>query len=303
MNGIIRQTWNYPAILLIVATLFWGGNAVVGRFLATDFSPVTISFIRILISVLIILPFIFNVLRKEWVQVKKHIPLIFWFALTGVIGYNFMSYWALSYTTAINVAILNSLSPVFIMFLLFIAKKEYPKRHIIVAGLISLLGVIWVMFDGSIARLMSIQWNLGDVIMLGGVLSWAIYSILLVRNKLNIHPLALFGYSSIFAVILLTPFTFYEWGRYGSIFTTATEVHWLGLVYLGMFPSIVSFLFWNRSVFLFGPSRCSVYMNLTPFFAAVLGVIMINEKLSVAQVIGGLLIFSGVFVATRSKNR
>jgi drug/metabolite transporter (DMT)-like permease len=94
----------------VIATLFWGGNAVVGRFLASDFSHVTISFIRIFLSVIIILPFIMEPLKKEYHQIKKNIGLFFWFTLTGVIDYNFMSYWALTYTTAINVAILNSLN-------------------------------------------------------------------------------------------------------------------------------------------------------------------------------------------------
>lgn len=299
--GVIRKSWNYPPVLLMTATFFWGGNAVVGRFLAPAYSPITISFIRIFLSVVIILPFIIEPLKKEWPQFKTHISLFFWFALTGVIGYNFMSYWALSYTTAINVAILNSLSPIFMMFLSFIIMKESPKRNVVLAVIISLLGVMWVMFDGSIIRLMSIQWNIGDVIMLGGVLSWAVYSILLVRNKVNIHPLALFGYSSIFAVVLLTPFTLYEWLRFDSVFSTATGTQWLGLLYLGIFPSIVSFIFWNRSVFLMGPSRCSVYMNLTAIFAAILGFVLINETLSFAQIIGGILISIGVFIATRFK--
>ncbi|GAE27602.1 permease of the drug/metabolite transporter [Halalkalibacter wakoensis JCM 9140] len=303
MNEIIRRSWNYPSILLITATLFWGGNAVVGRFLAPDLSPITISFIRILFSVAVILPFIFTPLKKEWQQVKKHIGLFFWFAVTGVIGYNIMSYWALSYTTAINVAILNSLSPVFMIFLSFIIMREYPKRNIILAVIFSLIGIVWVMFDGSITRLMQIEWNIGDVIMLGGVLSWAVYSILLVRKKLNIHPLALFGYSSIFAVILLAPFTLYEWIKYESVFSIATGTQWLALLYLGIFPSIISFVFWNRSVFLMGPAKCSVYMNLTAIFAAILGFIFINEALSFAQVIGGALIFSGVYIATRYKTR
>lgn len=301
MQGVIRKSWNYPSVLLITATFFWGGNAVVGRFLAPGFSPITISFIRIFFSVIIILPFIIEPLKKDWPQFKKHIGLFFWFALTGVIGYNFMSYWALAYTTAINVAILNSLSPIFMMFLSFIIMREYPKRNVVLAVIISLIGVMWVMFDGSITRLMSIQWNIGDVIMLGGVVSWAVYSILLVRNKVKIHPLALFGYSSIFAVTLLAPFTLYEWLRYDSVFSTATVTQWLGLLYLGIFPSIVSFIFWNRSVFLMGPSRCSVYMNLTAIFAAILGFILIHETLSFAQVIGGFLISIGVYIATRFK--
>ncbi|WP_017728757.1 DMT family transporter [Halalkalibacterium ligniniphilum] len=301
MGGVIRQTWNYPTILLTFATFFWGGNAVVGRYLAPEFSPVTISFLRILLSVLIILPFIFEPLKKEWGQVKKHLPLFFWFALTGVIGYNFMSYWALSYTSAINVAILNSLSPIFIMFLSFVIIKEVPKGRIIFAVIVSMLGVVWVMFDGSIVRLLAVQWNFGDVVMLGGVLSWAVYSILLMRKKLNVHPIALFGYSSIIAVFLLIPFTVYEWVKYENVFAVATHLHWAGLLYLGVFPSIFSFLFWNRSVYLIGASRCSVYMNLTPVFAAILGVFLINENLTFAQGIGGVLIFVGIFIATRFK--
>ncbi len=305
MNGVFQKAWNYPAILLIIGTFFWAGNAVVGRFLAADLSPVTISFVRIFISVVVILPFILKLLKKEWVQVKQHLSLFFWFALTGVIGYNFMSYWALTYTTAINVSILNSLSPIIMIFLSFIIMKEYPKRHVIVAVLLSLIGVIWVMFDGSITRLINIQWNIGDIIMLGGVLSWAVYSILLVRKKVNVHPVALFGYSSILALFILSPFALYEWVSYESVFTIATNVQWLSLLYLGIFPSIVSFLFWNRSVSLIGPSKCSIFLNLTPVFAVILGVLLIGETLSVAQATGGLLIFSAVYIANRfgkSKN-
>ena len=301
MRSIFKLGWNSPYFLLTMATLFWGGNAVAGRFLAPVIPPLTLSFIRLLLSSLFVLPFIYPILIKEWPAAKRNFGLVVLLALTGVIGFNLLTYFAAHYTAAVNIALLNSMNPLFMVLLAYFLIREKMTVRLLLSIMISLAGVLWVMTQGSVERLLALQFNYGDLLMLAAVLFWSIYSIYVKKLAGQVSSLALFGFSSILGTGITLPAAAVELSlsSLGPISFQAV----LAVLYVSIFPSICSFLSWNRAVELIGPSRSSVFSNFIPIWAAVLAFILIGESITGAHILGGLLVFAGIFLSrTKSGN-
>lgn len=297
---LLAKGWNQPYLLLILATLFWGGNAVVGRFLAGSLPPVTISALRLTISALVFTPFVIKLLRQDWEQAKRHWGGIVAAAITGVIGYNLLIYWALNYTTAINATLINSTSPLFIGLLAYLFLKERLTARHFLSILVSMVGIMWVASQGSLERLLNLDFNRGDLIMLVAVFSWAIYSVIIPKISHHFSPFSLFGYCLATAFLISVPAAIVEL-QFKTIQTFGFK-ELLAVLYLGIFPSLCSFIFWNRASTMVGPSKSSLFLNLTAVFAALLGFIILGERLTVAQVIGGFLVFLGVFISSSARS-
>lgn len=298
---MLQRLGNAPYILLVGAAFFWGGNAVAGKFLAGSLPPVTISFIRLSIGVLIMSPVIIRLLRRERAALRENFKLLFFLAVTGVIGFNLLIYWAVNYTTAINATLLNSTSPLFIFLLsaLLIGEKMELKYWVSMA--ISMIGVLIVITHGSIERMLALQFNIGDLIMVLAVISWALYSINIKKISGKLPSLAIFGFTLAIGFLLMVPAAAIEL----SMVPVATVglAEWSALLYIGIFPSICSFLLWNRGVAMIGPSKASLSLNLIPVFGTVFAFFVLGEVIAIPQIIGGCLVFIGVFITSFSKKK
>lgn len=292
---IRKHLWNSPYLLLIFATLFWGGNAVAAKLFASAVPPFTLSLIRLGLSTLIILPFIYRLLRVEWNIAKRQYKLILLLAVTGVVGFNLITYLAAHYTMAVNISLLNSSTPFFMVILSYCLMKEKLRGNLLLSILISFIGILWVMTQGSLEKLLELQFNIGDLMMLAAVLFWSIYSIYVKKTAGVLTPLSLFGYSSIFGVLLLIPASMIELSFHPIQHLGIEEL--IGFLYLGIFPSIGSFLFWNRAVILIGPSRASVFQNLIPVWGVLLSFLILSERITIAHLSGGIMVFAGVLLS------
>lgn len=218
-------------------------------------------------------------------------------SLSGVIGYNLFSYWALNYTSAVHVTLINSTSPVFMTILAYVSIKEKITRKLVISIIFSMGGVLWVMTQGDLVNLIYFDFNIGDFIMIVGVFFWAIYTIELRKFIGTMTAISTFGYSLIVALPILLPLTLIELWFVPIVDVSSIDI--TSLIYLGIFPSIFSFLMWNRAVSIVGPSKASIFINLTPVFGGVLSYFLLGEVLTLAHLIGALLVFSGVLVVTK----
>ncbi|MBT2640439.1 DMT family transporter [Bacillus sp. ISL-39] len=298
---MLQKLGKAPYLLLVIAALFWGGNAVAGKFLAGSLPPVTISFTRLGIGVLIMSPVIIRLFKNERASLREHFKLLLFLAVTGVIGFNLLIYWAVNYTTAINATLLNSTSPLFIFLLsaLLIGEKMELKYWISMA--ISMLGVLVVITHGSVERMLALQFNVGDLIMVLAVISWALYSIYIKKISGKLPSLAIFGFTLAIGFMLMIPAVAVELSIV-PVGTVGLE-EWTALFYIGIFPSICSFLLWNRGVAMIGPSKASISLNLIPVFGTLFAFFVLGEVISVPQIIGGCLVFTGVFITSFSKKK
>jgi drug/metabolite transporter (DMT)-like permease len=298
---MVQRLGNAPYLLLVGAAFFWGGNAVAGKFLAGSLPPVTISFIRLAIGVLIMSPVIIRLFKREMAALRENLKMLVFLAVTGVIGFNLLIYWAVNYTSAINATLLNSTSPLFIFLLsaLLIGEKMELKYWVSMA--ISFIGVLFVITHGSFERMIALQFNTGDLIMVLAVISWALYSIFIKKLSGKMPSLAIFGFTLAIGFVLMIPAVAVELAVEPVDALTLGE--WSALFYIGIFPSICSFLLWNRAVAMIGPSKASISLNLIPVFGAGAAFLVLGEVITLPQVIGGCLVFIGVFITSFTKKK
>lgn len=285
-----------PYILLIVATLFWGGNFVMGKGFSQTIPPFTLAFFRWLIAFLFLLPFGYKQLVSAKQLWKQDFWIILAMAFTGIASFNTLVYIAVHYTSSINAALINAPTPAMIMFLSFLFLKEKLSISHYFGIIISIFGVLWIISHGSIETIQSFNFNKGEMIMLIAIFMWAVYSVLVKKFGSRYPMYGLFLIKMIIGMIILAPFSLYE-------FMTNVPMVWntrsfIGLIYLGIAASVLAFLAWNKAVAELGPGKASPFLNLIPVFATFFAVIFLGEKLDKSQMIGGLVVILGVCITT-----
>ena len=287
-----------PQLLLVLATLLWGGNFVIGRAVAGDIPPITLAFLRWCVAFIVFLPIAYSRVKREWHMIKANWPAVIVMAITGVACFNTLVYIGVYYTTSINASLMNSSTPIIIYILSFIFLKERLSKFQLIGTALSLAGVVFILSKGSLETLLSFSFNKGDLIVLIAVFCWGVYSLLVKQYAGRLPGYSTFLVTIALGVIMLLPFTIYE------LMTTSVEIVWSpstigAIVYVGIIASIVAFLSWNNGVVALGANKASIYLNFIPLFAAIFAVLFLDEDLLIAQVIGGLAVICGVLLANK----
>lgn len=288
----------HPYLLLILATLFWAGNFVLGRAVHELIPPLALVFWRWAGAFVILLPFALKHIRKDWHLLRKHWLQLSIYALLGVSCFNTFIYLAVHSTTATNALLLNSTIPVVIVLLSVIfGRTKIPARQWIGMA-ISLAGVITIICKGSAGLLSTLSFNHGDLWVMLAVVSWALYTWLLRKRPAGLHPLSFLSAIIFLGLIPLAPLYAIELARgLKMVAGTATAA---SLVYVALFPSILSFVFWNQAVHETSPSRAGLFLHLMPVFGTLLAITFLGETLHTFHLAGILLIFFGIWLTTVS---
>jgi drug/metabolite transporter (DMT)-like permease len=291
-----RWLFRQPYLLLSLMALFWAFNIVLGRFVAGHVPPVALSFIRWAAAFLLVLPFAWPHLARDWPLIRKHFALMTMLSITGISAYNTMAYYGLQYTEAINGLLLQSTIPLFIALWSFALFGDRLTLAQAVGVAMSLTGVVVIICRGDLAVLLGIRFNRGDLWFLLGLLIFGAYSALLKRRP-PVHPLSFLSFTMGYGSLWLIPFFAAEAASgYRLSFDGITV---LTLAYVAIFPSVLSYLFFNRGVELVGPNRTAPFTHLTPLFGSVLAIALLGERLQLFHIIGYALVLGGITVATR----
>src|ERR1700754_1411039 len=185
------QNWlaNQPYILLSITALCWAGNAIVGRLAAGHIAPVTLSFLRWSFAFLIILPFAWKHLVRDWAAIRGRLGIMIVLSITGIGAFNTLQYWALEHTQALNTLLLQSAGPlvVAVWSLLLLGVRLTLAQA---AGvLLSLIGVLVILLHGDLGKLSSIEFNKGDIIFIVALIIFGFYSVMTLKRP-AIHPLS-----------------------------------------------------------------------------------------------------------------
>jgi drug/metabolite transporter (DMT)-like permease len=292
----IRWLNNQPYLLLSLTALFWAGNIVLARYVAGHIPPMTLSCVRWIGAFLMLLPFSWPHLRRDWPALRAHLPLMVMLSATGFAINNALSYWALQYTQAINALLIQSSGPLFVALwslLLFGVRLTWAQS----AGIaISLVGVLTILLRGDFAALASIGFNKGDVMFASAVLSFGLYSALMTLRPVT-HQLSLIAFTIGCGALLLMPFSIWEFSAglrmHFDALTMAT------LVYIVIFPSMLAYLFFNRGIALIGPNRAAPFFHLVPVFGSAMAILLLGEQPRLFHLVGYLLVLAGVVIASR----
>lgn len=291
------RTKNYmPYLIMILPPLFWAGNFIVGRAVSNQHAPLGLSFYRWFYATLIITPFALKSIWEQREIIKKFFWRITLLAILSISTFNSLAYISLQYTTATNALLLNSFIPIFILIIsaLFFSEKISNKQ---IAGVfISLSGVLAIISKLNTDTILALHVNRGDLWMLLAALDWAMYSILLKHLRpIELKPLAFLGIMMMIGTLVLYPvFLANPFGESDIIWNKDMV---MAIIYIAVFPSIVSYVAWNHGMHKLGASIGGQYIHLMPLFGAFMAVIFLKERIHLYHIVGACCIGSGLWLS------
>ena len=284
--------------MLVCATLFWAGNFMIGKFASlTNIPPMSLVFFRWMLVWFILLPFTLKEIIKYKGVILNNLPLLFFLALTSVGLFNSFTYLALVHTQVINASLFNTAIPGMIILLCFIFKIEKTNKFQIFGLILSVLGILSIITKLDLSILFSLDFNKGDLVMIGGVVTWGLYSSFLKKKKFDLPLLTLVQILCTFGLIFILPQFFYELAQ-GQIIKFDINLAYI-LIFLALFPSIGSYYCWAGAVSIIGANRAGIFLSLIPLFSTIMAILFFKEKFQFFHLIGAILIILGLFLSNR----
>ena len=283
--------------LMLVTSLLWGGNFVVAKTLVAHASPMTLTLVRWLIAVIVLLPFV-------WWKEKKLVPAnaalvpLFLMGITGVALFNIFQFLALERTTSTNAGLISTMNTMSIALFSFAFLKEKINGLQLLAMVLSLIGVVLVLSKGDWQLLWHFQLNTGDLWMVAAVCVWGLYSVCSKWAMQTTSPLMATLYAGLFGVLILVPFTITDF-----TFSEIDSSFILSLLYTGVISTVVCMVFWNIGVQQLGATTSGIFLNFNPIFTALLAFLFVGEQLSWLQGIGGIIVILGCYLFTHFKTK
>jgi drug/metabolite transporter (DMT)-like permease len=287
--------------LLVLTVFFWAGNWVIARAMQGHMSPIAMAFWRWLAAFALLLPFVVKPIVTEWRVIRRSWKIIALLGVIGVSGFNTLSYTGLKYTTATNGVLLNAVIPILVIAIGVAFLREPLGSRQATGVVISFAGVLMIISQGELETLRQLRLNPGDLWVLSAMLCWATYTVCLRWRPRELSSTAFTGALIAIGVAVLLPvFAWdYEMGQ-----RTQWSPRTLGAVaYWAVFPSVLAYFFWNAGVARVGAERASAFLYLMPVFGALLSALFLGETLLWYHYAGALLIFSGIFIASRARRQ
>ena len=283
-----RKAW----VLLTLCNLFWAGNYVFGQFVVGEMTPLALSFLRWLFSTALLLIIATHMEKPDWREVIKSWHMLLAMAVSGIVAYNMILYTALTYTSSVNASVVSALNPALLVVFSALLLRE-KLSFIQAAGIVvSFSGVLVIITQGNIGRLLQLQVNRGDLLMLAAITVWTVYSIL-GKRLTKVPPITATASSALLATLILAPFALGQ----GISFQNISGLAMVGVLYIVLFPSVASFIFWNLGVREIRAGKAGIFLNLIPVFTALIS-LALGEAVTLVQLTGGILVFLGVYATT-----
>lgn len=293
--------FRHAYLLLILTSLFWSINMVLGRAIRGDVPPLSLAFWRWAIALALTLPLALPHLRKQWPLLKRGWLAIVILGLLGVGGYNTLAYVALQYTAATNAVLLNSFIPIATVALSWAFLKKHLRGIEWLGVMTSLIGVITIVVRGKLSTFAGLAPNVGDLWMLCAVFVWAFYTIGLQWRPADVDPMLLLAALIGVGLLALTPAYAWEISHGRLIHVTPTSM--AVIAYTGIFPGFLGYIFYNRAVGDVGASKASLFIHLMPVFGTGLSALLLGEVPQTYHFIGIVLIFAGIYLTTATRFR
>jgi len=284
--------------MLVLATLFWAGNFVVGKIAFIEsVPPFSLTFFRWLLVWLILIPFTYKEFFKLKNEILDNLFLLFLLGLTSVGLFNSFIYNALNFTQVINASLFNAVIPPTIILFCFLFKIEKTNKYQICGLIVSILGILSIITELDLNILLALNFNKGDILMIGAVISWGIYSAFLKKIKFKVSLLTLVHILCTFGLLTLVPQFLFELSQGKTMIVNNNLIYCL--IYLVIFPSIGSYYCWAGAVSIIGPNRAGIFLSLIPLFSTILAMIFFDEKFLFFHFIGSILIVLGLFLSNK----
>ncbi len=293
---------NYLAYtLLILATFFWSGNFIIGKFAYLfEVPPLTLNFFRWASVWLILMPFTYKNIYKNLPNVKKHWFVISFMGIITISMFNSVVYFALNYTQVINAVLVLAAIPAATIVLSSLMNVERTNIFQLLGLFLSIIGIATIISNADIQRIISLSFNKGDLWMLVCVFTWAIYSTLLKKYKFEFSQFSLIQLMVSVGILFLIPQFFYE--KSIGLDVNFNKAFFIILFYVVIFPALAAYYCWQKGVEIVGPNRATMFIQLMPLLGAVLAIIIFKEKFELYHFAGASFILTGIYLSNRRTN-
>ncbi len=288
-------------IFLILTTLFWAGNFIVGKAASLfEIPPFTLNFYRWTFAWLILAPFTIKEIIEKKNYIFGNIKLIIILGITSITIFNSIVYYSLNFTQVISGVLMISTIPVMIIVFCWLLKIEKTNIFQILGVIFSLCGVVVIITKANLTILLNLNFNKGDLWMVVAMFSWALYSALLRKKKLELSQLSLLQTIISAGLVFLLPAYLIELslGYRANIHLPFI----LTLTYVVLFPGLASFILWIKGISIIGSNRAGIFLHLIPIFSTIFAIIIFKEKFMLYHLIGAILIISGIILSSK-KNK
>lgn len=297
-RGLRGWLFGRPYLLLTLTTMMWAGNAVAGRLAVGEISPMALTTLRWVIAAAVMGLVARSDVRDAWSVLAPRWRSILWMGALGFTAFNALFYIAAHHTTAVNLTIFQGAIPVMVLLGALAVYGTRIRALQVVGMAVTFAGVAVVATKGDVATLLGLAFNIGDVWMLVACLFYSAYTLGL-RNRPQVPGLAFFATMAAVAFVTALPLLAYE--------IAAGHVQWPTLkggailLYVGLFPSLLSQIFFIRGVELIGPGRAGLFVNLVPVFGAFLAVVLLGEPFHLYHAAALVLVLGGIWLAERGR--
>ena len=285
-------------LLLTLSTIFWAGNFIVGKF-ATLFEipPLTLNVFRWIAVWLILMPFTYKEIYNNLSYVKKNWLVICFMGIITISTFNSVVYFALNYTQVINAVLVLAAIPAATIVCSSSMNIEKTNIFQLLGLFLSIIGIGSIISSGDFQKIISLNFNKGDIWMLVCVITWSLYSTLLKKNKFKFSQFTLIQLMVSAGILFLIPQLFYE--KSIGLEVNFNKAFFIILFYVVVFPAIAAYYCWQKGVEIIGPNRASMFIQLMPLFSAVMAIIIFKEKFELYHFVGAAFIVSGIFLSNK----
>jgi len=286
-----------PYLLLILSTLFWGGNYVAGHMLVSTVNPYLLSLIRWGLTSALMFSLYWQTIKNEWHYLTENLLINSLYAFLGQVCFPLTLYIGLQYTSALNAAIYISVTPCLVIIINFLFFHEKITRRNIVGAGVSTAGVIYLAYANARGGSSFSAFGVGDILTIISALSWAFYCALLRLKDKRVTNTAFVGFCSLVGTIILLPIYlgYRLFSHDDSLLTQAINFPTvLGVLYLVIFPSWLAYVFWNKGVSMIGTTRSEIFTHIIPVSGGLLSILLLGETFQTYHLISLVLIVFGI---------
>ena len=296
----MKNNNNLAYFILILTTIFWSGNFIVGKAASIyQIPPFSLNFYRWFFAGLILLPFTYKEILNKKKYIIENISIFIILGVTSITIFNSIVYYSLYYTQVISGILMISTIPVWIIFISTFLNIEKTNIFQIFGVVLSLIGVIFIVTKADLNLIKNLNFNKGDLSMVVAMFSWAIYSALLKRKNFKISQISLLEVVIICGLIFLIPVYFIE--LYFGNKIILGKPFYLTLTYVVIFPGLASFFFWIKGISIIGANRAGIFLHLMPIFGAIMAIVIFDEKFMNYHIFGALFIIVGITLSNKKK--
>ena len=297
----MKNNNNLAYFILILTTIFWSGNFIVGKAASIyEIPPFSLNFYRWFFAGLILLPFTYREIINNKKYILQNIGFFITLGVTSITIFNSIVYYSLYYTQVISGVLMISTIPVWIIFISSMLNIEKTNIFQIIGVALSLTGVIFIITKADIDLIKNLDFNKGDLTMVIAMFSWALYSSLLKKKKYEISQITLLQVVIITGLIFLIPIYFIEMSM-GNLIKLGKPFY-LTLTYVVLFPGLASFFFWIKGIGIIGANRAGAFLHLMPIFGAIMAMVIFDEKFMFYHFLGAIFIIAGITLSNKKSS-